>query len=237
MTRLLHRIALALSLWLCSTPLFAASNVQIVLQGGISEDGGWRVEFQCEAGQRQVAVRTQFAGGTSAADVAAFLARRLKAAGIGYTLGDNTGTEQRISLIIEGVERIEARFGGSLRARLMCMDEAPTALTVRTPRSSRDFGRGRLKINVTLEEPETAQWQNVEVRAELHSSSTSDRVAIELRDMARREGLKAEAHETDGSWRLLGGSSDGVPVAMEIELDAYADWGVELVLRPAVQQR
>lgn len=236
MTQLFRRALAALALTLLAGPLLAAGTVQLVLEGQVHLDGGRRVEFQAEAGGRSVAWRTQFANGTSAGDVMAYLARRLKGAGIGHYRGIDKAQGQPQVLFIENVERISVRFGGGLTAVLHSMDEVPTGFTVEPPRRRVDVGSATVEVYVTIEDARTGEWSAVTVAAEMGSASSSATIAATLDDSALARRLKSE-QPTTTTWAVTGSHTGGQAVAMTARVYGYADWALVMDFQPLVQDR
>lgn len=230
-------VPLGLFLLLMLTPSARADGtVQLTMEGYVSNSGGQRIELQVQAGSDVLALRVQFGEGASAGDIAQYLMRRLRTAGIEHYQGADKGPSDPVVIYLENVERVEVRMGGNLRYRLTSMDAMPTGLEVKTPRRRDEVERVNLDVTVILEDAQTAEWLAVDMGLSMSSRSSSASIASDLSSLAQ-SNLLASKIEDESRWTTTGRSGVGAAVSLTAQVQAYGDWGLVMHFAPAVTRR
>ena len=214
----------------------AAGTVQLTMEGYVANRGGQRIELQVQAGSDELALRVQFGEGASAGDIAQYLMRRLRTAGIGHSQGADKSPSDPVVIYLENVERIEVHMGGNLRFRLTSMDALPTGLEVKTPRQRAEAERSDLEVTVILEDAQTAEWLPVHLGLAISSRSSSAAIASDLNSLAQSNSLTSQV-EGESSWTTTGRSGVGSAVSMTAQVRAYGDWGLVMHFAPVVTRR
>lgn len=215
----------------------AAGTVQLTLSGQVHVDGGTPVVLEVDAGGRAMVWRGTLARETWATDVAALLARRLKAEGIGHTLGSDAAPRGPVSLFIEDVERVRVRLGDGLAASLTTSDEAPRSLRVLPPRLADVSRGGTVEVHVTCSSSDGERLLRRRLSLDLPDAPiSSSRVADQLASKASQAGLSSSRPSGD-AWAATGALTGEAAVAMSVVTYADADWGIELLLAPRIDRR
>ena len=240
MTHLLRALVLIVAA-MAAAPSYAEGLAQLRLMGEVAVDGGQLLEIEVEAllgGEpREAVLHIHVARGTTGAELAQLLAKRLAVVGVEPTLTNGRSSTEGgavdASLWIENATRIHVRAGGGIRAEICCTEGAPTAVRVlpssgpKIPTSltigastavvlnGRAPVRGRANLNVQLVTEEDA----------LENSSE---VATAIWEAAKKEWV-SDRPGTD-TWRPTKMASGATITGVSVRLTGRSDWALEVRL-------
>jgi len=228
--------ALALFLFLALAPDASAGGlVQLTLQGEIETKGGAYVEIEVAAGApdegRVVEIGAHFARYTTASELIAVLAHRLKRSGIVIEVPSQQGLDlSRATLFVENTLFINLRLGHGLWANVTLCDAVPASVSFRPPASQR--GKAEFHVHASTWHAHTKQRNVVSVQVVAGADWSATAVAEDLVTRTIGQGWIAQ-RPTHDSWSpvKMGDGSQFTGFSLDFEVKR-ADWRVEILLPP-----
>ena len=214
-------------------PAAGQGLAQITFEGEITREGGARVEItvgvRVEGVDLQVDLGLHLARGTSAGDVAGFLASRLARAGFDVlSPAARSGSEGAVAhVFVEEALFVRLRAGHGLRFRVTTGDSVPTRVRVSPPQVNPRDARLVVAASTYSQHTRTRGLHSVEIplAAVDHAAQVTEKIHKGALN-AGWIGFRPESR----SWRPGKLKDASVPTGFSLELDSEGDWGVEIEL-------
>ena len=208
----------------------AEGLAQLRLSGLVTEGGeGHLVEIEIgdAAGHDDVVLHLHVAAGTTGAELAALVARRVKRAGIDVTL--TPSNETTASLWIDRASFVNVRLGGGLKANLSCVEGAPSLVEILPPQSIKKSCEAFMTASTAIVTNGRPPLRgSISLRAALEPKIDSAAAATALWEAGQKEWQS----ERPGSkaWRPIKPVEGGILTGFSCRLSGSGDWRLEVTL-------
>lgn len=213
----------------------AAGLVQITLNGSVTTGGGAPVQLEITAADPQTPEHPRVANlelllaeGTTAKDLAALLARRLDAAGIGFVRTESSAdASARTSIFVEQAMGVGVRLGNGLSATITLCDAAPTSARLSPGLDAKSPCQVSVVAHtqnaVTLERKRLAVGFTLEARATL--TEANSKLALTAIGAGWRSELKSNEW-----WLPKPATEHGNVTGCTLEALSVGDWRFDVTL-------
>lgn len=237
-----HLIRIALGAIVLCSPLRAQGLVELSLSGEITTKGGARVEIEVKTLDPNkpdvpavTSLAVMLAERTSAADLGMLLAKRLETTSFVRVIwrGEGAPTHGPVNLFLDGVLGVGLRLGNGIEGRLTLCEDRPASVKL-TPGLERRQG-GEFRVVALTREDKSREMGRIGFVVKLDERSEITDVGTRLVHAAIGQGWPSELKGHD-TWCPGPMTETQRVLSASLELDAAADWRLDVALAPRVQR-